>query len=1077
MDYLVKDKAVSTLEKIGWHEFLCKTNFSFLMGASHPEACLKQAEKFNYKALAINDFDGAYGLARSHLVWTKNNASFPLLHGAEIHFEHDHDLPLLKQDTLCLLTQSKTGYKNLCEILSHTHRHTKTNAFILLEDLRQFSLKDVIAIHSTRGLIRKMGPNQSHLFYDRCKTLKEIFPGQFYLALTKLLHPSEDCYNDEIADLAKLLKIPTIFSQDIFFHCRSEKRLSDLMQTIRKNLTLAESVGYFFPNTERSFHTLQELARLYGRFPGFESTLLQMKDLAESCHFNMSELKYTYPREFLPQGKTSLGFLTEITWDSAKARYQNIPENIKKLLEHELHLIETLGFADYFLTVWDIVRWAKEQKILCQGRGSAANSAVCYVLGVTNVDPMQFDVLFERFISVERGDPPDIDVDFEHERREEVIQYVYKRYGRNRAAMVANVICFKKKSALRAAGKALGISEDILKDGSQYLEVRQFRKGATAATVEAVAKNPDKDREIPLKTLTLWAEFAEKIYGFPRHLGLHSGGVILSNEPLNALVPQEPASMTGRTCIQWCKEDIEGLGFFKVDLLALGMLTALRKIFDLLNKNNGVNYSLDSIPSNDPKTYAMIQKAKTVGTFQIESRAQMSMLPRLRPEKFYDLVIEIAIIRPGPIIGKMVHPYLKRRRGLEKEIYPNEKLIPILKRTLGVPIFQEQVMRIAMAVGDFTAGEANELRKNIGSFSIKGDVGKWIPKLKSGMKKNGISEEFTEQLVSQLQGFSAYGFPESHAVSFAHLAYASCFLKAHFAPAFYASIINSQPMGFYSVHVLLQTAKAEGIKIKPVCVLNSDWDTTLEADGDSLQGWSLRLGFRQVTALSQNGAQKYLSRRQSWKNIADFLQHCGLSRVDLTALAAADGLQIFAVDRRTAVWLSEAAPYNKFLEDVEKDPEFRPLSESEKIQMDFNTFKTTLGAHPVEVIRKDAWNFEVDVSKVTSAIKLPTKIISSTVYVFGMVLVRQSPPTAKGMVFITMEDETGMINLVFTPQVYDQFQKLIDFKGLIFAEGKLQNDSGSISILVRKVYAPELKTAEILTLQSESEFIPIRNYM
>lgn len=1058
----------SALEKTGWHELLCKTNFSFLAGASHPQDCLEQVSRCSYRSVAVVDFDGVYGSARSHLVWSQGfRNQFHLIHGAEIHLAEDHDRPILQRRTLALLCTSKKGYASLCQILSYAHRQSKNKAFLTLAELLQFDLQELIAIKPARGWLH--GEED----FTLCHALKESFPQRFFVALTRLLHPYEDLALHKSRAMAQALSLPTIFSQDVFFHQRSEKRLSDLLHAIRTNLTLAEATAHFFPNTERSFHSLQELGRLYGSDPDFAGTLQRMQEISLSCQFDMSELKYRYPQEFIPPGFSAMEFLRQLTWQSAEKKYGSVPDHVRTLLNHELSLIETLGFADYFLTVWDIVRWAKEQQILCQGRGSAANSAVCFVLSITNVDPKDFDVLFERFISVERGDPPDIDVDFEHERREEVIQYIYQRYGREKAAMLANVICFKKKGALRAVGKALGIPEIFLKEVSEYMSVRQYRREKIQKTLETLT---DVD-SLNTKTLHLWEEMTEKLRGFPRHLGLHSGGFLLSHEPIDDIVPREPATMPGRTVIQWCKEDVEGLGFFKVDFLALGMLTAIRKMLSLLKKDYGIELTVDSIPSDDRETYAMIQAAKTIGTFQIESRAQMSMLPRLKPEKFYDLVIEVAIIRPGPIQGKMIHPYLRRRRGLEPETYPDERLVPILKRTLGIPIFQEQVMRIAMAVGDFTAGEANELRKNMGSFSLKGDVGKWVPKLISGMRRNKLSEEFIACLVGQLQGFSAYGFPESHAVSFAHIAYISSYLKAHFPPAFYAGIINSQPMGFYSVHTLLQAAKSDGVVIKPVCVMHSEWDITLEKDAASCQGFALRLGMRLVTGLSQSGAEKFLQKRTTYSHIEHFLRECGLSRVDLTALAAVDGFKVFGLERREALWLAEAAPYQEPV--VEERVSWKPLTQAENIQLDFQTQKTTLGDHPVQVIKREGWAYDIAVSRLTSAQNLQCTPVNARVAVFGMVIIRQAPPTAKGMVFLTLEDEEGLINLVLTPQMYDRFQKKIDFKGFVCAEGKLQNDSGSISILVQNVLSPEERLAQVLPfhLREEEVEVGVRNYM
>ena len=675
------------------------------------------------------------------------------------------------------------------------------------------------------------------------------------------------------------------------------------------------------------------------------------------------------------------------------------------------------------------------------------------MLRITAVDPTSFDLLFERFLSLERGDPPDIDVDFEHERREEVIQYIYQRYGRVRAAMVANVITFRTRGAIRSVGKALGISDSVL---SHISNVKK-------CSDKSLPDIPDK-HELPWK---LWQTLTDKLVGFPRHMGLHSGGFIISQHELNQIVPQEPATMVDRTVIQWAKDDVESLGLFKIDVLALGMLTAIRKAFKLVQDHYQNDISLTAIPADDPDTYSMIQAAETVGTFQIESRAQMSMLPRLRPKSFYDLVVQIGIIRPGPIQGGLIHPYLKRRHGIEPVSYPHPKLIPILKRTMGVPIFQEQVMRIAMAVGDFTPGEADQLRKQVGAWSLNKDLGDFVEKFARGMRRNGIKEVHIDQLIGHLKGFANYGFPESHSASFALLAYASSYLKCHYQEAFYVALLNSQPMGFYSPHALLQSAKREGSTIKPISLNQSHWDVTIEADEPGVR--AIRLGFRLVHGLSKQGAEKLISYREahgSWTNVHMFLKDCPLHRGDLTALVASNALAELGIGRQEALWLATAVPIAPILDNEEQIA--LPQEDSlQQVDRDFAAFGTTLGQHPTEVMRQRFWSYplaenDVKTSKMIS--RLPN---NSMVIVFGMVLVRQQPPTAKGMVFFTLEDQTGYINLVFTPQKAEIFKSIIDRHGFLCAQGRLQVEGRGHSVLVQTVYSPQA-TSNIIALNPSS---------
>lgn len=1127
--------SLDLLRAYGWHEWLCHSNFSFLIGASHPNEYIDRAVGLAYQGLAMTDFDGVYGLARTHLHLAQRRKQeqaggvkdgpfqrFQLIHGMELHLAQDHRLPLLYQDTLVVIARTRRAYSHLCALATHAHREGKSDAWVPLQALIEHPVDDLIAIQPMRGLIRRgfVGGREERELERRSAILSEHFQGRFYFAISRHFNPSEDAWIQPTLALARRLGRECLLSQDAFFHDPSQKDLSDLLHAIRNNRCLPEAVDHFFVNSERSLPSLTNLAQRFGELPIYESALRASRELAESCVFDLSELRYQYPKEMIPEGLTAQAYLEQLTWEAAQQRYsQSLPGKMTQTLSHELALIEQLNFADYFLTVWDIVRWARSRGILCQGRGSAANSAVCFVLGVTAVDPALFDLLFERFVSVERGDPPDIDIDFEHERREEVIQYIYERYGRAQAAMVANVITFRSKGAMRAVGKALGISDRLLGEVSQTLDGRYFRhRDPDAALAQVRQEHAEQDSEIetpdallgnwtaaesliddksePPKILltaaanrgfaaggsadllaaenslwTTWSDMAQRLKGFPRHLGIHSGGFMIADQPLDSLVAQEPATMEGRSVIQWSKEDIEGLGFFKIDILALGMLTAIRKCCDSIRQYYGVDLDLVTIPQEDAATYAMIQRADTVGTFQIESRAQMSMLPRLKPRTFYDLVVEVAIIRPGPIQGGMIHPYLRRREGLEPVSFPDERLRPILARTLGVPIFQEQVMRIAMEVGGFNAGEANELRKHMGAFQMKGDINPWLKRLAEGMRKNGISDEFAQSILAQMRGFAEYGFPESHSVSFALIAYASAYLKCHYPAAFFAGLLNSQPMGFYQPHVLLETARRAGVSILPVCVQHSSWDTALEniAAAGKPAVYGLRMGLSFVGGLRRDAASKLERARQSaggaFADLRDFLQRASLFRPDLTALAAARAFACFGLERKAAIWLAEAAPFCPFIEDAEDAIAWPAESRMQSAEQDFMALSTTLGPHPTQIIREEHWCYAASVQRLVAAKDLKQARPNHIVEVFGLVLVRQSPSSANGMVFVTMEDDSGFINLVFTPVVYEKCYRLVERQAFLCVRGKLQRQGDTHSVLVQQVYEPQIKRAEVIPLQ------------
>ncbi|MGE0171305.1 MAG: DNA polymerase III subunit alpha [Oligoflexales bacterium] len=1040
-----------------WHEWLCKTNFSFLAGASHPHELVERAFQLGYRSLAISDFDGVYGLARSFralkTIRDQNpQADFKLHYGAEIHLEQDHDKPIVEQNTLVLIARNWIGYKNICSILSRLHLETKQNGFITMQDLLSFDLEGMVAIQPMRGVIRT-GKNN-----DQIVALKDAFSGAFYLSLSRHLHPSEDRWMQKVVRLAKNLNIPLLLTQDAFFHDSMQKPLSDLLHAIRTNETLGDIPHHMFPNDERCLHTKESLTIRFGGFPFLQEALRNSEELHARCTFDLSELKYHYPKEFIPEGYTSQTFLEKLIWENAPEKLGTpIKDNLLQLLRHELVLISELEFADYFLTVWKIVGWARSQNILCQGRGSAANSAVCFVLGITSVDPREFNLLVERFISKERGDPPDIDVDFEHERREEVIQYIYKTFGRDRAAMVANVITFRRKGALRAVGKALGASEELLKAASDAARAKLMR-GSTTEELTTYVQGKNKT-ELSSHEWRLWGVLASRLKGFPRHLGLHSGGFMITDKPLHWFSPWEPATKEGRTVIQWCKDDIEALGFFKIDVLALGMLTALRKSFKLVNDHYHNDYNLANIPLDDPQTYKMIQRAETVGVFQIESRAQMSMLPRLLPEKFYDLVIEIAIIRPGPIQGKIIHPYLQRRQGLEPVTYPDPKLQPILEKTLGIAIFQEQAMRIAIEVGGFSAGEANELRKNIGAWSLTTNTAldPWLQKLGEGMRKNGIKEEFAQQILGQMRGFANYGFPESHSVSFALLAYASSYLKCHYPVAFFCSILNSLPMGFYSPHALIQAAKRDKVQILPICIKTSLWDSFLERMPDN--SWGIRLGFSLIHSLRKSSVQHFVEVRSrlplGWKDLTHFLTTTHIPKNDLVSLAFADVFHSLEHKRSETLWEIYRVPVPDKIEEREDSIAWPEEGDYERIEKDFAAMGTSLHAHPCSVIKKNHWCYPVVQSKLRISTELNQISNTTRVHVFGMIISKQAPPSANGMVFVTLEDEYGFINLAFFPQAYRQYHLLVDQEAFICAEGILQRQNASHSILIKTVFAPK----------------------
>ncbi|WP_312572983.1 error-prone DNA polymerase, partial [Brevundimonas sp.] len=804
-------------------------------------------------------------------------------------------------------------------------------------------------------------------------------------------------------------------------------------------------------SADRHLKPAREMHRLFPRHP---DALARTLEIADRCRFSLDELTYQYPREVALPGLTPQQALERLTWEGAEARYpEGLPEKVRASLNHELRLIDALAYAPYFLTVHSIVRFARSRDILCQGRGSAANSAVCFVLGITSIDPGRNDLLFERFVSQERKEPPDIDVDFEHERREEVIQWVYETYGRHRAALCATVIRYRSRGALRDVGKALGLSEDLLKTLSSQV---------WSYSSEGVEDRHAEELNLNLqdRRLRLALDLSRQLIGFPRHLSQHPGGFVLTDDRLDDLVPIEPAAMKDRQVIEWDKDDIDALKFMKVDVLALGMLSCMRRGLDLLREHKGIGLELATIPAEDPKTYAMIRKADTLGVFQIESRAQMAMLPRIKPRTFYDLVIEVAIVRPGPIQGDMVHPYLRRREGREPVDYPKPELEKVLGKTLGVPLFQEQAMRVAIECAGFTASEADQLRRAMATFKFTGGVSHFKDKLVSGMVERGYTAAFAEKTFSQLEGFGSYGFPESHAASFALIAYASSWLKCHHPDVFCAALLNAQPMGFYAPAQIVRDAREHGVEIRPVCVNASRWDCTLEPAGDR---FAVRLGLRMVRGLANGDAARLTAQRadRPYNSVEDVWRRSATPVGALTRLAEADAfLPALGLERREALWaikalrdeplplfsavLDDGPPQPELLEPV---PALRPMAAGQEVVEDYSHIGLTLRDHPVAFLRDDLQARHVMTCADASAMR--DRRITR---VAGLVLVRQKPGSAKGVMFITLEDETGVANLVIWPTLYEQQRRIVLTSSLLIVDGKVQREGEVVHIVATRLH-------------------------
>jgi error-prone DNA polymerase len=1010
-------------------ELHCLSNFSFQRGASHPQELVQRAHALGYTALAITDECSVAGVVRAH--GEAKKLGMKLLLGAEF---------ALDGFRLVALARNAQGWGNLCEFITLARREATKGEYLCSRERSDFSLLDQCEV--------LLAPAQDLPFDDLCERADwalQRFGRYAWLAAELLLEGEDELWLQTLQQVSDATGLPLVAAGDVHMHARSRKPLQDVMTAVRLGQPVAACGFALESNAERHLRHRMRLASVYP-----PELLERTLEVSDRCTFSLEEIRYQYPLETVPTGLTPRQALRRFTLEGARQRYpQGIPWRVRKQLVRELNLISDCAYEMYFLTVHDIVRFARSQGILCQGRGSAANSAVCYCLAITAVDPARSDLLFERFISRERKEPPDIDVDFEHERREEVIQYIYGKYGRERSAIAAVVATYRSRSAIRDVGKALGLPEKLVdafaKDHFWFdergLRVEKLGELATSLGVEAHPRN-----------IALWMELAEELRGFPRHLSQHVGGFVLTQGKLTRLVPVENAAMKDRSVIQWDKDDLDEMGLLKVDVLALGMLTAIRRCLDFVAQRRGHPFTLTDIPDKDEATFDMICKADTVGTFQIESRAQMSMLPRLRPREFYDLVIEVAIVRPGPIQGGMIHPYLKARervRNGQPVLYESEALRPALQRTLGIPIFQEQVMQISMIAAGFSADEADQLRRSMAAWKRSGGVHKFQDRLIGGMLANGYRKEFAESIFQQILGFGEYGFPESHAYSFALLAYDSCWLKCHEPEAFLAAMLNSQPMGFYGPSQLIQDAQRHGVQVLPVDVCFSDWDSLLEDAGSQLGSDSnfrppVRLGLRQVGGLSEAGGQRIVTARHErpFDNVEDLALRAQLDLKDLNALAAADALRSLAGHRRQQVWEASAqqkAPGMLRQAPINELPlELPAAHEGEEIFFDYASMGLTLRRHPVALLRNKLTRM-----KLKSASELHDLPHNRKVGACGIVTVRQQPQTANGTIFVTLEDETGPVNVIVWKHVREQQRDALLHAKLMAVRGTWQRDVDS----------------------------------
>lgn len=1049
------------------------SNFSFLTGASHPEELVVVAKRFGYSALGVADINTVAGVVRAHMA--AKEAELDFHPGCRLRFSDG-------TPDIIVYPKTRRGWGRLCRLLTTANMRGEKGA----SDVREGDVFDwleecaLIVMPRWCDLFR---PTDFEEIYDRLfdliSRLIKSFKQDVRLGVTIRHDGFDDRAISALNRISTQTGIKLIACGDVRYHTMERRPLGDVIECVRDGVTLKQAGKRLQANGERFMKPLNEISRLYS---SIEDAFRETVQLTKSLSFSLHELRYNYPDETVGNGETPQQTLKRLAWEGARERYPDgITDRVRDQIRYELELIEKLEYAPYFLTVQDIVRFARSENILCQGRGSAANSTVCYCIGITEVDPMLTDLLFERFISPERREPPDIDVDFEHARREEVIQYIYQKYGHDHAGLAATVITYRTRSAAREVAKVFGLSQDVTSAISSNIwgwhNADLGEREAKAAGLDLTDRN----------TRNVF-EFAQQIMGFPRHLSQHVGGFVITQDRLDEVVPITKSGMESRTMVEWDKDDLDSLGILKIDILALGMLTCIGKALDLLALHYDEKLTLATMPKEDERVYHMICRADTLGVFQIESRAQMTMLPRLRPRAFYDLVIEVAIVRPGPIQGDMVHPYLRRRQGKEAVSYPSKELEGVLGRTLGVPLFQEQAMKIAIVAADFSPGEADKLRRAMATFRRVGTIHTFQQKMVQGMVAKGYEADFAERCFKQIEGFGEYGFPESHAASFALLVYASCWLKAFYPDVFCAAILNSQPMGFYAPSQLVRDAREHGVEVRAVDINASEWDCTLEVtpddDGDFIQRLhprhremsdviltrkAVRLGFRMVKGLSEETMNRVANLRGSgYDSVRDLWLRTGLSRADIERLADADAFRSLGLDRRAALWAVRA------LDDV-KSADFLPLFDTEHnsngdetmvgvevvgeprvdlpamapgehVVHDYRALGLSLKAHPVSFLRNSLKKLNV-----VSHQSLDTMRSGRRVTIAGLVLVRQRPGSAKGVIFATLEDETGVANVIIWPKIFEKFRSTVLSARLIKVTGRLQSEDGVTHVVADRV--------------------------
>lgn len=1044
-------------------ELQCTSNFSFLRGASHPEELIIMAKVKGLSALAVTDRNTMAGVVRAHKAAKEN----------DLRFIPACRLDLMDAPSLLAYPTDRNAYARLTELLTVGNRRApKGECHLELADVASFS----------KGLLFALLPHaqtpdeimaEEHI--TKLQGIKEQLNAPLYLAAHYQYQGEDKRRIAALAACAERSGLPLLATGDVMYHGPERRVLADVVTCIREHKRIEEAGYLLNANTERFIKPAHEMERLFAEHPeAIKNTLA----IEEACQFSLDELSYNYPHEPVPAGKTPQQHLADLSWKGAEDRYpEGVPKKVQDILERELQLVEELGYAPYFLTVHDIVHFARSQKILCQGRGSAANSVICYMLRITDVNPAKVDLLFERFVSKERGEPPDIDVDFEHERREEVIQYIYARYGRHRAGLAATLTTYRARSAIREVGKVMGLSEDMISAlsgtvwgfyGSEIPD-EQVRQAGFDPTEAGL-----------MKTLAI----AHEIVGFPRHLSQHVGGFVLTESPLHHIVPIQNAAMEDRTVIEWNKDDLDTLNILKVDVLALGMLSCLRKAFDLMRAHHGRSYDLATLPNEDPATYAMLHRADSVGVFQVESRAQMSMLPRLKPNNYYDLVVQVAIVRPGPIQGDMVHPYLRRRQGKEAIDYPApdpafgpaDELEQVLCRTYGVPLFQEQAMKIAIVAAGFTPGEADGLRRAMATFRNSGTVGAFEAKFIDGMTGRGYTQDFAERCFRQIEGFADYGFPESHAASFALLVYASSWVKCHHPDVFACALLNAQPMGFYAAAQIVRDAREHGVEILPVDINHSDWDCTLEPAPQTKWGCAVRLGMRQVKGVREDAANQLVSARlRPFTDAFDLHGRTRMLVAQLEKLAEADAFRSCGLDRRQALWqvrgLVDTPDLPLFAhadaEETGPEPEaiLPTMRLAEHVVNDYQTLRLSLKAHPLSFLRPT-----LTARGVVECRALDNKQDGDPAAVAGLVLVRQRPGSAKGVIFLTLEDETGVANIVVWSKVFDAHRAILMGGRLLVVDGQLQREDGVTHLVARKLYDA---STELLRLSDDADDLEV----